>query len=233
LANGAAEARDYRATVSGVIISQNLPGNDPLLKVGDKISLVATFNDASFVKWGDFGYSIADVYDRGTVSIDLNGINYSSLDDGLDGQVEFFDYYRDGTSYSLVAPAIAFSGKKIIGVSGDLLPVSTTSKPRLTLGYFAAHGYYEEIDGVVSSGFSPTSFTSYFNVSGGNYDYGNSTASLGFVGQWDFAHSLVVAVPEPAIWSLMILGFGLVGGVTRRGHRDRSAGLFQAASAAA
>lgn len=64
------------------------------------------------------------------------------------------------------------------------------------------------------------------NYSGGDLYNAESSTSGYYVGSANYDRSFVVratqaATPEPATWSLMILGFGIVGGTLRRQKRQR------------
>jgi PEP-CTERM motif len=83
-----------------------------------------------------------------------------------------------------------------------------------------AIAYNDDFNGTLDGGFSGLNLlagTSYFAISSGfdNNDFGAFTLTV--TGPGDITGGNVLgAVPEPGIWGLMIVGFGLIGAALRR-----------------
>ncbi len=77
-----------------------------------------------------------------------------------------------------------------------------------------------KLAGVISYGIGWT--YEYGDWAGGNYPDGSWGEGAGYVPIFlhgDFIRSAIAAVPEPATWAQMLLGFGLIGMATRRRRR--------------
>jgi hypothetical protein len=82
-------------------------------------------------------------------------------------------------------------------------------------------------------GFGTSQQFDVYNIGGNNYDagfFGKATAEVApeFYSYNDPVNLVVSAVPEPATWTVMLLGFGLVGAAIRRTRakqEDRVAGV--------
>jgi PEP-CTERM motif len=82
-----------------------------------------------------------------------------------------------------------------------------------------AVAYSDDFNGTLDSGFSGLNLlagTSYFAISSGfdNSDFGAFRLTIS--GPGEILGGLQGAVPEPGIWGLMIVGFGLIGAALRR-----------------
>ena len=132
------------------------------------------------------GGSFVGTYPGG-LSISLDGYTWRAVDDELDQ----WDHPYCVNSKCASGPLIFFAGDKITGVTaGDPLLKVASSVPALRLS---------------GDGFSIFDST----------DYGNTSAPQHFLGSWDLASS-IVAVPEPASWAMMIVGFFGLGATLRR-----------------
>ena len=194
-----ASAAYYSVNLKGVLVSElgYAPnplnaGIDPTFDVGTEFTLSARFSDTRISALAGGG-SVAGLYGLPTTGdefwrIDAAGLTWTSTDDMFDG----FEF-GDGDAM-FAQPAIYFSGGKVTGLAGDLVPPGTSR---------------------------PVFYLSSFRIEPGEGLYGNIYDSQGFQGQWDYANSSVglSAIPEPATWAMMIVGFGLVGS-TVRGRRQ-------------
>jgi hypothetical protein len=91
----------------------------------------------------------------------------------------------------VIAPALLFRDKKVVGIIGHLVPL--TFAPNLR-----------------SFGSDPK-----FALGNEQGLYGNDYSGPAFEGQWNFATSSA-AVPEPATWATLILGFAVLGAALRQ-----------------
>jgi hypothetical protein len=101
-------------------------------------------------------------------------------------------------------PLVLFSGGKINEVVTELVPSSTGSAPELVMAYDYSYISSTEL-------------------------YLNTYNTPGFQVKWDYSGSTLRelgGVPEPASWAMMIAGFGMVGGLTRK--RRQADGLLVA-----
>ncbi|WP_293903897.1 PEPxxWA-CTERM sorting domain-containing protein [Phenylobacterium sp.] len=133
-----------------------------------------------------------------------------------------------GTSFTITAPGaytlfdaaflVGFTGSDSNGVSGGVLANSGVfggSPAVFNVNYSIAIG--SSVDSIVLGG---NSFTA------GGYRYAIDTLTLSSDGSSPatgrLTANVTAAVPEPAAWSLMILGFGATGATLRRRrtHRD-------------
>lgn len=215
-----AMATQLLVSVTGTLISQGNDSNgrntgiDPNLYVGADLTLTASFDSSMLIPWGNFGYSIVGLYGLGTTGdsffrIDAPNMTWKSTDDILDG-MPFYKNQKGG-------PGIIIQGDKVIGLIGVLSPANNSTRPEIRLGSSVPHSY--------DDAFRPAVLSSSFSVESPNGAWNDFYNSPGFGGVWDFANSSVVdpplpgdvaAVPEPATWSLLIAGFGLVGATMRR-----------------
>jgi hypothetical protein len=241
LFGGAAHAAVVVVTMTGTVTTQTTagPNTDPHIKVGDTLTLTATFDSSTLINWGSSGYQIASVYSNhltGTPLLTISGPDglWYGINDVQDGHTAAYtlnaNYYQpDGThvvnSLQIGQPVIILNGSHAAGITGDLVPTGTSTIPILNLGYISPGS--ETITGGLGSPISDqTNFPTLtpnpgFTILAGGFEYGNTTPSPGFSGVWDFADSTVttLGVPEPAAWALMILGVGLAGGALRRQRR--------------
>ena len=138
------------------------------------------------------------------------------------------DFSADGANWVVVSNAFFFDGAYHEGNVGDVGTISqvfaapTGRNLTLTFDYGGNSGYqYVQFNGLdVPNSFvsNPSAITTY------TFDLGPALAlnTLTFFGRNDPDYnfldnvSVTAAVPEPATWALMILGFGAVGGAMRR-----------------
>lgn len=215
-------ATQFLASVTGTLTTQkaesgfNNTGIDDHLSVGTDVTVTASFDSSLLLPWGDTGYSVVGLFGLGTTGnsffrIDAAGLTWAASASDVDGA----PFYRDDVNHFYIsAPAIIIQGDKVIGLIGNMLPHSAA--PFLFLGSSIIPGNTPDL-------FKPAFITSNFHIDGGNGVYGNTYNSPGFTGVWDFANSSVVdppspsevviasAVPEPAAWSMFLIGFGAIG----------------------
>jgi len=229
-----ANATIYSVTVTGTITAERACSPDDLntcidanLAVGDHLTFSARFNSGSVQQWGNLGYDQAGLYGLPTSGAAYwrvtapGGLLWTSLDDEFDGSNPFFT----SDTVSLADPAVIFSGSSVLGLSGYMIPVPLTTRPSpppiLVMGSQTAMGYSNVIDGVTYSFFPPAQLGDIFQIDPGEGFYGNIYNSPGFLGVWDFADARISAIPEPAIWTMMLVGFGGLGAVMRSSRRER------------
>lgn len=114
-----------------------------------------------------------------------------------------------------------------LGLTKDLALTSVTELPGLRGFSFVGSDFNLEMDWPGFSSGAPTSLTApysagYFfpSIDGGSSHYNDGSFTAGSA----YIHSasitlLSAPVPEPAIWAMMIIGFGGVGGLLRRARR--------------
>ena len=127
----------------------------------------------------------------------------------------------------LGGPAVAFKDGKVTGIwsASELFSEGVGPTNALMVAGGRAlppTGYEAEIPnfGVDEHVFGPIVPERYFAVNEGGplSPYSLEYDNRAFLGEWDFANSvvLITGVPEPGSWALMILGFGLAGARLRR-----------------
>ena len=128
--------------------------------------------------------------------LDVGGLAWTSTDEMYDG----FPIYLDDEAFYL-NPSITFASGKVTGVSGGMVPTWTDADPVFQLAAF--------------------------RIEPGEGLYGNTYNSQGFGGVWDYANSSITlsAVPEPAAWAIMIVGFGMTGAAVRAARRRSAPAL--------
>ena len=108
------------------------------------------------------------------------------------------DEILDGDMTSLdgiAAPAILFRDNRVVGLIGHMVP-PTGATPDLRF----------------------LNFNPNFLIGSQQHLYANTYDGAAFRGQWNFGSS-IAAVPEPATWAMLILGFGAIGLAARRRRR--------------
>ena len=207
-----AAASQILVTVNGTLTSSRGEGNpldslnngiDPNLAVGDVFTLTASFDSSLLLDAGG-GTQKIGMYSApisgdmpmppgflngmsGTFfRIDAPGMTWQSTDDLHDGFPPFSITPREAS------PIIYIQGDKVIGLTLDLWPTHFAGRPLLEGG------------------------GSQFSIDAPHGAYFNIYNTPGFNGVWDLANSSVAVVPEPATWSLFLLGFGGIGWRVRR-----------------
>lgn len=237
-----ADATVFEITVQGRLVSQINPGVDPLMSVGDTITVSSRFDDSRVMEWGSYGYKIAGLYGLPTTGVQfwnakLNGLTWKSQDEFLDG-APFGEHYNSladsslNFSKTLGAPAFIFTDHQVLGLAGWMIPVGTNSTPNLQLGSYTGSGiidnYQPGPEAAIQTyiNFTPATLSSAFQITEGGFLYGNSTPSLGFNGIWDFANveikidgAIAAPVPELSTWGLMLIGFGTLAVAARNRNR--------------
>jgi hypothetical protein len=181
-----AGAAIYEITVTGRLSQQLASGTQPGFDVGD-VFMVTTRFDSSRISPQAGGVQNVNLWPLPTT-----GPEFWRMDaEGFTWQSQ--DDYLDG----LGGPAIQLSGRRVVGMQAALVPTGSTAVPFVRLAPGAT-----------------------FTVEPGGNLYGNSSDPGWFVGAWDFAGATVlidgVAVPEPAAWTTMLIGFLGLGLAVRR-----------------
>ena len=198
---GSAEAAQfYEVTLKGELTKELgfgpwelNTGVDQNLAIGDIVTLTARFDASRALHQG--GGFVAGLYGLPTTGdefwrLEVGSLSWASTTEMFDGfpiDIDDETFYAD--------PSITFTGGKVTGVSGDMVPTETDAVPVFFLGGF--------------------------RIEPGEGLYGNTYNSQGFGGVWDYANSTVTlsAVPEPAAWAMMIVGFGMTGAAIRATRR--------------
>lgn len=202
----AAAAQYYEVTLKGELTKElGYPawdlntGVDPNLAIGDIVTLTARFDASRALAQG--GGFIAGLYGLPTSGdefwrLDVGGLTWTSTNEMYDG----FPIYLDDEAF-YADPSITFASGKVTGVSGSMVPTSTDAVPVFQLAAF--------------------------RIEPGEGLYGNTYNSQGFGGVWDYANSSITlsAVPEPAAWAIMIVGFGMTGAAVRAARRRSAPAL--------
>jgi PEP-CTERM putative exosortase interaction domain len=197
--SAAAQAATYLAQLTGTVTSQIDPGFDPNISVGDKVVMTARFDDSRI--FDDGTLRAATVYGLPTSgaqfwNVKLNGLTWQTSDDELDGQPSFF-VLPDPKGHELSMPYF------------ELLPGGKVGSPHFLLTRINT----DQIPRFYSSGGATG------QILPGDFLYGNTTQTPGFNVTWDLANSKLSTVPEPSVWALTIVGFGLVGAASRKRSR--------------
>lgn len=187
--SAAGHAATYLMELTGTVTSQINPGSDPNIAVGDTVKMTARFDDSRIFDNGSL--RAATFYGLPPAgdqfwNVKLNDFTWVSGHEYLDG----FPIDFDPSDRPLSFPYVELLPGGGIGVpQGELIPVDTDKIP-------------------------------VFNLSGkivsGDYLYGNTYTTPGFNVSWNLGGAKLVAVPEPSVWAMTIVGFGIVGVTTRR-----------------
>lgn len=189
----AAQAATYLVELTGTVSSQVNPGADPDIAIGDTVKMTGRFSDERIFDNGSNRFAV--VYGLPTSgqefwNVKLNDLTWKSADEFQDGAP--FDFDPDGRPLSYPYFEL-LSGGKIGAPQGLLIPSNTDRVPSFDLG--AGH------------------------IRSGDPFYNNTRETPGFDISWDLSGAKLVQVPEPSIWAMTIIGFGLVGAATRKRAR--------------
>jgi hypothetical protein len=192
----ASQAATFFAEITGTVTSQIDPGFDPNIAIGDKVVMSSRFDDSRIFDNGTL--RAATVYGLAPSgehfwNIKLNNFTWQTSDDELDGSsIDFDDLDRPlSMPYFELLP-----GGKIGSPVGALTRVDTNEIPR----FYTFGGSTSQI-------------------LRGDFLYGNTTETPGFIVTWNLANAKFVQVPEPSIWAMTIIGFGIVGAASRKRAR--------------
>ena len=191
--SAAGQAATYLFELTGTVTSQVNPGSDPDIAVGDTVTMTARFDD-SYI-FDDGSKRVATFYGLPTSgdqfwNVKLNNLTWQSRDEYLDGTA--FDF--DSNGHPLSNPSVELlAGGGIGAPQGWLIPSDRNDIPIFDL----APGH----------------------IRSGDFLYGNTRSTPGFNVTWDLGGAKLVAVPEPSVWALTIVGFGMVGAASRRRTR--------------
>ncbi len=188
--SAAGHAATYLMELTGTVTSQVNPGSDPNIAVGDTVKMTARFDDSRIFDNGSGQF--ATFYGLPTSgdqfwNVKLNGLTWKSVDEFLDGLPLDFD----PLDRALQAPYVSLLAGGGIGTpQGWLIPVDRADTPNFNL----ATG----------------------RIATENDPYGNPYRTPGFDVTWNLGGAKLVAVPEPSVWAMTIVGFGIVGATSRR-----------------
>lgn len=234
-----AYAGTLQVSLTGVLTEQTSSGIDPSpYRVGSTIKMTARFGDKYFAQTPS-GYIVAGLYGLPTsggnyFKIDSVGGRWGASDDKFDGG-DFYTYEYNvpplNGSYTpfyktLETPGLFIRGGKIVGVSFSFVggPIPDLKSSNFGSGYGGCYNIDAGDPAVCYDTLSDNmSFTSAFSLLSESI-YVNTYYGPEFNGEWDFSSSSVTAVPEPGIWTMLILGFGFTGLAVRCG---RSATLMR------
>ena len=91
-------------------------------------------------------------------------------------------------------------------------------------------GFSNSGNGNFMKGFAPTPLPRYAFSTGNNWTLSNPSSAASAIGIRIDGNRYVAAVPEPASWTLMIAGFGAIGGMLRTRRRKTEAFLLAGAA---
>lgn len=190
--SAAGHAATYLMELTGTVTSQVDPGSDPNIALGDTVKMTARFDDSRIFDNGSGKF--ATFYGLPTSgdqfwNVKLNDLTWKSVDEFLDGSPLDFDPFDN----PLQAPYVPLVGGGVGTPVGFLIPVDTDKVPTFDL----------------ASG----------QIRSGDFTYGNTYKTPGFNVSWDLGGAKLTAVPEPSVWALTIVGFGMVGAASRRRTR--------------
>lgn len=169
-------------SLTGTILNETAPGMEPApIQVGDQLNLRAEIDISLVEPYDSIGTTLASFYHHGYFGILHNVYSWRSID-------EIHDGFPGG---DVIAPALLFRDKKVVGIIGHLVPLTFASNLR-------------------SFGSDPK-----FTLGNEQGLYGNDYLGPAFEGQWNFATSSA-AVPEPATWAMLMLGFAALGALVRK-----------------
>lgn len=196
-ASMASQAATYYAELTGTVTSQVNPGADPNIAIGDTVVMRSLFDDSRIFDNGSL--RVASVYGLPTSgaqfwNIKLNDLTWQTSDDEFDGLP--FDF--DAQGHPLSQPYFELlSGGKIGSPFALLTRVNTNEIPS-----------FYSFGGSTANILAPGGL------------FGNTTETPGFVVTWNLDSAKLLQVPEPSVWAMTIIGFGLVGAASRRRARS-------------
>lgn len=182
------------------------------VKAGDSFSVSYAFDRKNLNNTG-FGSSLAYwfAFDSATVRI---GEKYLSLDDNIFYQYVFLGAETRFDGLALQSLRLGYVSYPQGNASGEIISTS--------FSIYAADGAFftKDFNALLADDFS-LNIADQGNAfaNSGNFTGGFGTGASGFLGIPLKPTSLTVstaAVPEPATWAMMILGFGVVGYAMRR-----------------
>jgi hypothetical protein len=182
-------------------------------------ALTATSASAAFdVPAGPANFSVVTGISGGGVPgspATLSGIvDYSALINGASTTVTGFNVAINGTDYADFANGVTALFSTSDGSNGTLAFTSGAS----TIFAFNLSGLYSANNaGALPSGGMTVSTATSFNYGSGNNPI---TINAGSEGTLTFTSAAVAAVPEPATWGMMLLGFGMMGASMRYRRRE-------------
>ncbi|MGI4878931.1 MAG: PEPxxWA-CTERM sorting domain-containing protein [Janthinobacterium lividum] len=218
LAGVPASANYVRATYTGSIAAVN-PGTASNLGVGTTVVFRATYDTAKLV-------------DRTTTVNDGTGLGFSSVlaaslsDDPRAslsisiGPVSFtkYDQLNYGTPGGECGPTCDLG-------AGNFPDVAYLNGVFAGIGnlFVNGAGYSFDSDPIADAfgGFDLGDNNGGYGFFLGRSIGGDPFAQILAVGNYDAGSAVIASVPEPAAWTMMIAGFGLVGLLTRE-HRNRA-----------
>ncbi len=220
------QAKTYEIRLNGMITRQTSSEVPTVVKLGDRLRLMARFDDELYVDWNGTGFYAAGFPKYFPSSgaryfrVDLNNLTYESSAEWLDGSFAFFEDYIDNKR--LAFPGVVGREGRVAGLLGWMIPGGNI--PELTLGSASLRGYRECFPGgqTCIEEFSEVKIGSSKFVLDNYQLYSNSYSGPNFEGEWDFENSYFAAVPEPINWGLFVVGFGAVGMAVRRSRPKAS-----------
>lgn len=193
----ASQAATYFFELTGKVTSQVTSGVDPDIAVGDTVKMTARFDDSRIFSDGANNY--AGFYGLPSSgnhfwNVKLNDLSWYSRDDELDG-FPFDPDPSDSIDFEIGRPYIQLlSGGGVGTPEGSLIPANSSTIP----AFYLATG----------------------RIYSGDFLYGNTRSTPGFDVTWDLAGAKLTEVPEPSIWAMTIIGFGMVGAASRKRSRS-------------
>ena len=190
--SAAGQAATYLFELTGTVTSQVDPGSDPHIAVGDTVKMTARFDDSRIFDNGSGQF--ATFYGLPTSgsqfwNVKLNDLTWMSTDEFLDGLPLDFDPFDN----PLQAPYVPLVGSGVGTPVGFLVRSESDTLPTFDL-----------FKGEIRSGDSL---------------YANTSKTPGFNVSWNLGGAKLTAVPEPSVWAMTIVGFGMVGAASRRRTR--------------
>lgn len=188
----------HAASVPAIFTTHDF-GSDPLFGSPDTIGFEFTPNE--------------------TIIVDQLGI----FDSGQDGLAESHLVGLWDENGNLLTSVVVASGTTAPLIDlhryAAIVPLALTAGANYFVGAYHVDFSDTPTDGDLSPLVDP-------RISLGNYGIGNAggfTAPSFIIPPRDYANFTISSVPEPAAWTLMLVGFGGLGAVTRTGRRRAAA----------